>query len=65
MTALECIQLKQQSRFIIALLKNGFVLVKTWLLTACGTGFYAIITVSVVVSLLAFLREIEKNINDV
>ena len=27
----------------IGLLKHGFVLVKTWLLTACGTGFYAII----------------------
>ena len=27
----------------IALLKHGFVLVKTWLLTACGSGFYAII----------------------
>ena len=27
----------------IALLKHGFVLVKTWLLIACGTGFYAII----------------------
>ena len=26
----------------IALLKHGFVLVKTWLLIACGTGFYAI-----------------------
>ena len=29
----------------IALLKHGFVLVKTWLLIACGTGFYAIIIV--------------------
>ena len=29
----------------IALLKHGFVLVKTWLLIACGTGFYAIIYV--------------------
>ena len=29
--------------FKIALLKHGFVLVKTWLLTACGTGFYAVI----------------------
>ena len=28
----------------IALLKHGFVVVKTWLLMACGTGFYAIIT---------------------
>ena len=28
----------------IALLKHGFVLVKTWLLIACGTGFYAIIS---------------------
>ena len=27
----------------IALLKHGFVLVKTWLLIARGTGFYAII----------------------
>ena len=27
----------------IALLKHGFVLVKTWLLIACGTGFYAIV----------------------
>ena len=27
----------------IALLKHGFVLVKTWLLIASGTGFYAII----------------------
>ena len=27
----------------IALLKHGFVLVKTWLLITCGTGFYAII----------------------
>ena len=27
----------------IALLTHGFVLVKTWLLIACGTGFYAII----------------------
>ena len=27
----------------IALLKHGFVLVKTWLLIACGTDFYAII----------------------
>ena len=27
----------------VALLKHGFVLVKTWLLIACGTGFYAII----------------------
>ena len=27
----------------IALLKHGFVLVKTWLLIACGIGFYAII----------------------
>ena len=27
----------------IALLKHGFVLLKTWLLMACGTGFYAII----------------------
>ena len=27
----------------IALLKHGFVLVKTWLLIACDTGFYAII----------------------
>ena len=42
MTALECIQLKQQSRWI-ALLKHGFVLVKTWPLIACGTGFYATI----------------------
>ena len=30
----------------IALLKHGFVLVKTWLLIACGTGFYAIISIS-------------------
>ena len=30
----------------IALLKRGFVLVKTWLLIACGTGFYAIILVN-------------------
>ena len=30
----------------IALLKHGFVLVKTWLLIACGTGFYAIIMFS-------------------
>ena len=30
----------------IALLKHGFVLVKTWLLIACGTGFYAIIKCS-------------------
>ena len=29
----------------IALLKHGFVLVKTWLLIACGTGFYAIICI--------------------
>ena len=29
----------------IALLKHGFVLVKTWLLIACGTGFYAIMEV--------------------
>ena len=29
----------------IALLKHGFVLVKTWLLIACGTGFYAIMHV--------------------
>ena len=27
----------------IALLKHGFVLVKIWLLIACGTGFYAVI----------------------
>ena len=27
----------------IALLKHGFVPVKTWLLIPCGTGFYAII----------------------
>ena len=27
----------------IALLKHGFMLVRTWLLIACGTGFYAII----------------------
>ena len=46
MTALECILLKQQSRFIRAReLKHGFVLVKTWLLIACGTGFYAIIPI--------------------
>ena len=31
----------------IALLKHGSVLVKTWLLIACGTGFYAIICFSV------------------
>ena len=44
MTALECIQLKQvYNSTWIALLKHGFVLVKTWLLIACGTGFYAII----------------------
>ena len=30
----------------IALLKHGFVLVKTWLLIACGTGFYAIIKIN-------------------
>ena len=30
---------------LIALLKYGFVLVKTWLLIACGTGFSAIIPV--------------------
>ena len=30
----------------IALLKHGFVLVKTWLLIACGRGFYAIILAS-------------------
>ena len=29
------------------LLKHGFVLVKTWLLIACGTGFYAIMTVRI------------------
>ena len=29
----------------IVLLKHGFVLVKTWLLIACGTGFYAIMTI--------------------
>ena len=29
----------------IALLKHGFVLVKTWLLIACDTGFYAIMCV--------------------
>ena len=31
----------------IALLKHGFVLVKTWLLIACGTGFYAIISLNI------------------
>ena len=31
---------------LIALLKHGFVLVKTWLLIACGIGFYAIISVA-------------------
>ena len=30
----------------IALLKHGFVLVKTWLLIACGTGFYAIMIIN-------------------
>ena len=29
----------------IALLKHGFVLVKTWLLIVCGTGFYAIMMI--------------------
>ena len=33
-----------------ALLKHGFVLVKTWLLIACGTGFYAIISFYLFVS---------------
>ena len=32
----------------IALLKHGFVLVKTWLLIACGTGFYAIFKFKIV-----------------
>ena len=35
----------------IALLKHGFVLVKTWLLITCGTGFYARITVASAVTL--------------
>ena len=30
---------------LIALLIHGFVLVKTWLLKACDTAFYAIIVV--------------------
>ena len=41
----------------IALLKHGFVLVKTWLLIACGTGFYAIITCNGPLKILAWRQQ--------
>ena len=43
MMAPECLFIKPQSCALTDLLIHGFVLVKTWLLIACNTPFYAII----------------------
>ena len=40
----------------IAVLKNGFVLVKTWLLIVCGTGFYAIIIILVCIDMQPYCK---------
>ena len=43
MTVPECLFVKLQSRASTAHEIHGYVLVKTWLLIACDTAFYAII----------------------